>query len=112
VNSYNPTARYWHEREFETVEALRDVAAEAGMSMATMALPWVLANPAVTAPIIGASKPEQLADSLAAVDTVMSAELKARLDEVTKGWRAVDAERWLGVLQGVSLCPIRATMGS
>ncbi len=28
-----------------------------------------------------------------AVETVMSAELKGRLDEVTKGWRAVDAER-------------------
>jgi aryl-alcohol dehydrogenase-like predicted oxidoreductase len=61
--------------------------------MATMAVAWVLANPAVTAPIIGASKPEQLADSLAAAETAMSAELKGRLDEVTKAWRAVDAER-------------------
>ncbi len=86
-------ARYWHDREFETVDALRGIAAEAGMSMATMAVAWVLANPAVTAPIIGASKPEQLADSLAAAETVMSAELKGRLDEVTKAWRAVDAER-------------------
>ena len=61
-------ARYWHDREFDTVEALRAVAKEAGMSMATLAVPWVLANPAITAPIIGASRPEQLADSLAAAE--------------------------------------------
>ena len=38
------------------------------MSMATMAVSWVLSNPAITAPIIGASRPEQLADSLAAAE--------------------------------------------
>ena len=86
-------ARYWNDREFETIEALHDVAKEAGMSMATMAVAWVLANPAVTAPIIGASKPEQLADSLAAAQTPMSSELKARLDEMNHAWRSVDAER-------------------
>ena len=53
----------------------------------------VLANPAVTAPIIGASKPEQLGDSLAAAQTPMSSELKARLDEMNHAWRSVDAER-------------------
>jgi aryl-alcohol dehydrogenase-like predicted oxidoreductase len=85
--------RYWHDREFETVEALRGVAAEAGMNLATMAVAWVLANKAVTAPIIGASKPEQLADSLAAAETPLPADLKARLDALTHDWRAVDAER-------------------
>jgi 1-deoxyxylulose-5-phosphate synthase len=76
-----------------TIEALRAIAKEAGMSLATLAVAWVLANPAVTAPIIGASRPEQLADSLAAVTTPLSSELKARLDELTMEWRAVDAER-------------------
>jgi aryl-alcohol dehydrogenase (NADP+) len=85
--------RYWHDAEFETVEALRGVAAEAGMSLATMAVGWVLANPAITAPIVGASKPEQLADSLAAAEGPLPADLKARLDEMTHAWRAVDAER-------------------
>lgn len=86
--------RYWHEREFATIEAFRGVAAEAGVSMASLAVAWVLAHPAVTAPIIGASKPEQLADSLAAADSApLSAELKGRLDELTHAWRAVDAER-------------------
>ena len=85
--------RYWHDREFESVEALKGVAAEAGISMATMAVSWVLANPAITAPIVGASKPEQLADSLAAAETPMTADLKARLDDLTHEWRSVDAER-------------------
>lgn len=86
--------RYWHEREFATVEALGKVAAEAGMNMATLAMRWVLSNPAITAPIIGASRPEQLADSLAAAGHgPLPGELKAKLDEITSEWRAVDAER-------------------
>jgi 1-deoxyxylulose-5-phosphate synthase len=86
--------RYWNEREFETIGALRPIAGEAGMSMATLALGWVLSHPAITAPIIGASRPEQLADSLAAAERgSLPAELKSRLDDLTHGWRAVDAER-------------------
>ena len=61
--------------------------------MTTMAVQWVLANPAVTSAIVGASRPEQLADSLAAVEKPMDADLKARLDEVTVEWRRSDALR-------------------
>ena len=86
--------RYWHDREFETIEALRTVAAEAGMTLATLAMRWVLSNPAITAPIIGASRPDQLADSLAAAEQgPLPKDLKARLDELTAEWRLVDAER-------------------
>jgi len=86
--------RYWDALKFETVEALRGVAAEAGMSLATMAVRWVLGNPAVTAPIVGASKPEQLADSLAAAQAgPLPADLKGKLDDMTHGWRAVDMDR-------------------
>jgi aryl-alcohol dehydrogenase (NADP+) len=87
-------ARYWHEDEFQTVEDLRGLAAEAGLTMASMAIGWVLSNPAITAPIVGASKPEQLADSLAAAERgPLPADLKARLDELTQDWRRGDAER-------------------
>jgi len=86
-------SRYWHDREFETIEAIARLAAEAALSMTTLAVAWVLANPAITAPIIGASRPEQLKDNLAAVETTLPAELKTRLDELTVVWRAVDAER-------------------
>ena len=79
--------RYWRERELETVEALRPLATEAGMSMTQMAVAWVLENPVVTAPIVGASRPEQLDDALAAVDKGLDESLKARLDELTREYR-------------------------
>lgn len=86
--------RYWHDQQFATVDSLRAVAAEAGMSMATLAVSWVLSNQAITAPIVGASRPEQLADSLAAAETgALPAGLKAKLDELTNIWRGVDADR-------------------
>ncbi len=85
--------RYWHEREFATVEALRPLAAEAGISLARLAVGWVLAHPAITAPIIGASRPEQLDDVLPAVEKGLDADLKARLDELTREYRWGDDPR-------------------
>lgn len=85
--------RYWHEREFATVEALRPLAAEAGLSLPRMAVAWVLANPAVTAPIIGASRPEQLDDVLPAVEKGIDVELKGRLDALTAEYRLGDDVR-------------------
>jgi 1-deoxyxylulose-5-phosphate synthase len=55
-------------REFATVEELRALAMQAGMPMPTLAISWVLSNPAITSPIIGASASAQLADSLAAAE--------------------------------------------
>jgi 1-deoxyxylulose-5-phosphate synthase len=85
--------RYWHDREFDTVEALRGLADEAGVSLVTLAVAWVLAHPAVTAPIIGASRPEQLGPSLAAAEYTIDDELKRRLDEYTYEYRLGDAPR-------------------
>lgn len=87
-------ARYWNQQEFETIEALRTIAATAGMSMATLAMSWVLSNPAITSPIVGASRPEQLADSFAAAERgTLTPDVKARLDDITQAWRVVDSER-------------------
>ena len=85
--------RYWREREFETVETLCGLAAEAGMSLVQLAVSWVLANPVVTAPIVGASRPEQLDDALAAVGKALDPALKARLDELTAEYRLGDDVR-------------------
>lgn len=85
--------RYWQEREFGSVEKLRGIAAGADLDMVPMAIAWVLANPVVTAPIIGASKPEQLDDSIAALSLTLSEDVKARLDETTAEYRASDAPR-------------------
>ena len=85
--------RYWHDREFETVEALRPIAREAGVELATLAVSWTLANPAITAPIIGASRPEQLDASLAAIDNPLDPALKETLDDLTADYRKGDSAR-------------------
>jgi 1-deoxyxylulose-5-phosphate synthase len=85
--------RYWNRRMADTVEQLRAIAGEAGLDLVTMAVAWVMENPVVTAPIIGASRPEQLAPALAAAETTLPAELKSRLDEITAEYRRGDAVR-------------------
>jgi len=85
--------RYWHERAFATVEALRAVVAESGLSLTAASLAWVLENPAITAPIVGASRPEQLRETLRAFDTKLDPALKRRLDELTAEYRRGDADR-------------------
>jgi aryl-alcohol dehydrogenase (NADP+) len=85
--------RYWAEDKFEIVEAMRPLAVEAGVTLAQMAVGWVLANPEVTVPIIGASASAQLADAIAAEATPLDPGLKEQLDELTRQFRAVDAER-------------------
>lgn len=49
--------------------------------MAAVALAWVLANPVVSAPIVGASKPRHLADAAAALDITLTDEEIAALEE-------------------------------
>ena len=85
--------RYWNERMFQAVEQIRAIAREAGLELVTLAVAWVMANPVITAPIIGASRPEQLAASLAAASTKLAPEVKARLDELTAEFRRGDATR-------------------
>jgi aryl-alcohol dehydrogenase-like predicted oxidoreductase len=85
--------RYWHEREFGTVEQLGALAAQAGLDLVTMSVAWVLANPVITAPIIGASNPGQLDATLAAVDVKLDDDLKGRLDRLTREYRMGDAPR-------------------
>src|SRR6202451_989074 len=52
----NYQSRYWHDREFDTVDILRPLADEAGVSLVTLSVAWVLAHPAITSPIIGARR--------------------------------------------------------
>src|SRR6201996_7795881 len=85
--------RYWHKREFDTIEKLKGIAADAGVSLTKASLAWVLANPHITSAIIGASNPHQLTDTLSAIDLTLNAELKAQLDDVTHEYRWGDAAR-------------------
>ncbi|WP_448061000.1 aldo/keto reductase family protein [Cellulomonas hominis] len=66
----------------ERVQNLRPVADELGLSMAQLAVAWVLQNPNVAAAIIGASRPEQVTENVQASGVVIPPELLARIDEI------------------------------
>jgi aryl-alcohol dehydrogenase-like predicted oxidoreductase len=66
----------------ERVQRLRPLAEQAGLSMAQMAVAWVLGNPNVSTAIVGASRPEQLEDSVRASGVVLDDDLRAGIDEV------------------------------
>jgi aryl-alcohol dehydrogenase-like predicted oxidoreductase len=67
--------------DFDVVERVAEVAAERGVPPAQVALAWLLHKPAVTAPIVGATKVEHLNDALAAQQLSLSEEEIARLEE-------------------------------
>jgi aryl-alcohol dehydrogenase-like predicted oxidoreductase len=69
---------------FRLVDRLRAIAANHGASVAQVAIAWLLAKKAVTSVIVGASKPQQLEDNLAAASLVLAAGEIAELDELTK----------------------------
>jgi aryl-alcohol dehydrogenase (NADP+) len=85
--------RYWNDHLFDTVDTLGQIADQAGIALPTLAIAWSLAQPAVTAPIIGASRPGQLDATLAALDTPLEPDLLQRLDELTRPYRTGDAKR-------------------
>jgi aryl-alcohol dehydrogenase-like predicted oxidoreductase len=86
-------------RAARVLEVMRSVSAEAGISVARVALAWVLSRKFVTSVIIGAKNKEQLADNLAASGVTLSPEHLARLDEVSAlpneypGWMVVTQNR-------------------
>jgi 1-deoxyxylulose-5-phosphate synthase len=79
--------RYWKDQVFDAVDALKRVADEAGLALPTVAVAWVLAQPWVTSPIIGASRPEQLDATIGALDVKLDAALLAKLNEMTLQFR-------------------------
>jgi len=86
-------ARYWHQREFVTVGSLREIAGVEGEALPKLAVAWILANPAITSVILGASRTEQLTDTLAAADYNLPPELKTKLDDLSAEYRRGDAAR-------------------
>jgi aryl-alcohol dehydrogenase-like predicted oxidoreductase len=67
--------------DFDVVERVAEIASERGVTPAQVALAWLLHRPGVTAPIVGATKPEHLHDALAAEQLKLSDEEIARLEE-------------------------------
>jgi len=68
----------------ETVQKLRPLADQAGLSMAQLGLAWVLQNPNVSSAIVGATRPEQLEDNVKASGVKLDAELIKRIDEIVE----------------------------
>jgi aryl-alcohol dehydrogenase-like predicted oxidoreductase len=66
----------------ERVQQLRPLADEAGLSMAVLALAWVLQEDNVASAIIGATRPEQVRDNVQAVGARLDPELKQRMDDI------------------------------
>jgi voltage-dependent potassium channel beta subunit len=64
------------------VQELKPIAADLGLSMAQLAIAWVLQNPNVSSAIIGASRPEQVRDNVKAVGVKLDAEVMSRIDAV------------------------------
>ncbi|MDB5080877.1 MAG: aldo/keto reductase [Chloroflexi bacterium] len=66
--------RYWQEAQFMAVEQLRQFFDARKRSLSQVALAWVLAQPGITSAILGASRPEQLKETLTAVDLKLEPE--------------------------------------
>ena len=82
------------ERRRPQLEAYEALCAEIGESPADVAVAWLLANPAVTAPIIGPRTVAQLDGSLRALEIHLSPETMERLDQIFPGPGGAGPEAW------------------
>jgi aryl-alcohol dehydrogenase (NADP+) len=81
---------YYAESDFRIVDRVVEVAGRRGVSPAQIALAWVLRQPGVTAPIVGASKMEQLEQAIAALDIALTDDECRQLEELYEPHRV----RW------------------
>jgi L-glyceraldehyde 3-phosphate reductase len=73
------------EKRLDEIKKLNNLAKKRGQTLAQMALSWILKDPRVTSVLIGASKPEQLADSLKCLDNIeFSTEELAHIEDILK----------------------------
>jgi 1-deoxyxylulose-5-phosphate synthase len=83
-------ARYWQEAQLQAVGQLKKQCDERGVAVAQVAVAWVLSHSAITSAIVGASKPEQLDQTLPAVDLALDEQLLAACDDI---WYQLPRER-------------------
>lgn len=86
-------ARWMRDEVLEAVQRLKPLAVEAGLSLAQLAVAWVLQNANVSAAIIGASRPEQVEENAKASGVVLEADLMARIEEVLEPVAVTDPKR-------------------
>ena len=75
-------ARFLQDDVLERVQRLKPLADQAGLTLAQLAVAWVLQNDNVSAAIVGASRPEQVTENVKASGVVLEAELLKQLDEI------------------------------
>ena len=75
-----------NEELLKKIQDLRPIADEAGLSMAQLAVAWVLQNPNVASAIIGATRPEQVAENVKAAGVKLDAEVLKKIDETLDGF--------------------------
>jgi aryl-alcohol dehydrogenase-like predicted oxidoreductase len=87
MNVFMETAgrHYRTDSLLDAVAQLKPIAADLGLTMAQMALAWVLRRPEVASAIIGASRPEQIADNVKAVGVKLPPEALDRIDKAVGG---------------------------
>jgi aryl-alcohol dehydrogenase-like predicted oxidoreductase len=83
-------ARYWQEVQMQAVDQLKQLCDERKVPMTQVALAWVLTQPAITSAIVGASKAEQLDQSLPAGELTLDEQLLAACDDI---WYQLPRER-------------------
>jgi aryl-alcohol dehydrogenase-like predicted oxidoreductase len=75
--------RYFNERNWALLELMDTLAKGKGVGISQVALAWLLADPLITSPIIGANSPEQLKEDLGALDVRLTPDEKSALDQAT-----------------------------
>ncbi|MRH28052.1 aldo/keto reductase [Microbacterium sp. SYP-A9085] len=84
--------RFMGERTLTAVQALRPVAERVGLTMPQLAIAWVLQNPGVASAIVGASRPEQLSDTVKASGVTLDAQTRQAIDDILSGVVVDDPE--------------------
>lgn len=87
MNQFMETAgrHYRSDNLLEAIARLKPIAADLGLTMVQMALAWVLRRSEISSAIIGASRPEQIADNVRAVGVALTAEALKRIDRALDG---------------------------
>jgi aryl-alcohol dehydrogenase-like predicted oxidoreductase len=83
------------ERGYQAVDVMGEIAGGHGVPTAHVAYAWLFAKPEVSSVIVGASRPEQLADNLAAADLSLTEEEVAALDAIDAPPPLYPHPRWL-----------------
>ena len=93
----NFITRFLRDEVLEAVQKLKPIADEAGITVPQLSLAWVLHNPNVSAALVGASRPEQLEDTVKASDITLSDDAYAAVNDALRPVAVIDGEETYSV---------------